>query len=403
MAAATILSIQKRVEFLARCAVKNVGFLFNCSMKTNPRVRLSASLLNRVALIDAALREADMRVFFYSPKHVTEAAATVPGYVLDEDEFVPTTSEVPLVNGNFTYQTRRLLEKGMGYRRFVDWAEQRGIGVYVPYAFSELVHDKYETYRLVRAHHETLHPYCEPYRRSARQLERFVDSSVSTFIKPRAGSKGNRITTLKRDRNGLSVTFYHAGRQRRFAAKSVAEASEFVRYLTKGKTRYVIEHGIDTLSYGDCVFDIRVVMVQDGTTWTWFHEARLSPRGSDVSNVSQGGSAVVTEDLLHAVLGAEAAQQKLRELESEAFALAVYLDKLHPGDLMEVAFDFVLDREAKLHLVEINTKPGLLHVGFLRKVFDALPAEEPLFERYVYPHTSALARFLRNKLERRGA
>jgi hypothetical protein len=107
--------------------------------------------------------------------------------------------------------------------------------------------------------------------------------------------------------------------------------------------------------------------------------------------------------LLHAVLGAEAAQQKLRELESEAFALAVYLDKLHPGDLMEVAFDFVLDREAKLHLVEINTKPGLLHVGFLRSVFDTLPDEEPLFERYVYPHTSALARFLRNKLERRGA
>jgi hypothetical protein len=349
------------------------------------------------------LREADKRVFFYSPKHVTEAAATVPGYVLDEDEFVPTTSEVPLVNGNWTYQTRRLLEKGMGYRRFVDWAEQRGIGVYVPYAFSELVHDKYETYRLVRAHHETLHPYCEPYRRSARQLERFVDSSPSTFIKPRAGSKGNRITTLKRDRNGLSVTFYHAGRQRRFAAKSIAEASEFVRYLTKGKTRYVIEHGIDTLPYGDCVFDIRVVMVHDGRTWTWFHEARLSPRGSDVSNVSQGGSAVVTEELLHAVLGAEAAQQKLRELESEAFALAVYLDKLHPGDLMEVAFDFVLDHEAKLHLVEINTKPGLMHVGFLRKVFDTLPDEEPLFERYVYPHTAALARFLRNKLERRGA
>ena len=379
--------------------MKNVGFLFNCSMKTNPRVRLSASLLNRVALIDAALREADMRVFFYSPKHITETAATVPGYVLDEDQFVPTTSEVPLVNGNFTYQTRRLLEKGMGYRRFVDWAEQRGIGVYVPYAFSELVHDKYETYKLVRAHHETLHPYCEPYRRSARQLERFVESSPSTFIKPRTGSKGNRITTLKRDRNGLSVTFYHAGKQRRFAAKTIGQASEFVRHLTRGKTRYVVEHGIDTLPYAACVFDIRVVMVYDGSAWTWFNEARLSPRGSDVSNVSQGGSSIVTEELLHAVLGAEAAQQKLRELESEAFALAVYLDKLHPGDLMEVAFDFVLDHEARLHLVEINTKPGLLHVGFLRKVFDSLPDEEPLFERWVYPHTCALARFLRSKIQ----
>jgi hypothetical protein len=372
-------------------------------MKTNPRVRLSASLLNRVALIDAALRDAGMQVFFYSPKHISETARMLPGYVLDEHEFVPTTSEIPLVNGNFTYRTRRLLEKGMGYRRFVDWAEQRGIGIYVPYAFSELVHDKYETYKLVRAHHETLHPYCEPYRRSTRQLERFVESSPSTFIKPRAGSKGNRITTLKRDRNGLSVTFYDAGRQRRFAAKTIAQASELVGRLTRGEKRYVVEYGIDTLPYGDCVFDIRVVMVYDGSAWAWFHEARLSPRGSDVSNVSQGGSSIVTEELLHAVLGAEAAPQKLRELQSEAFALAVYLDKLHPGDLMEVAFDFVLDHEARLHLVEINTKPGLLHVGFSRKVFDSLPDDEPLFERWVYPHTSALARFLRSKMQLRGA
>ncbi len=383
--------------------MRNVGFLFNCSMKTNPRARLSPSLLNRVVLIDAALRQADMRVFFYSPKHVAESATKVPGYVLDCGEFVPTTSEVPLVNGNWTYQTRRLLEKGMGYRRFVDWAEERDIGVYVPYAFSELVHDKYDTYKLVRAHHETLHPYCEPYRHSHRQLERFIESSPLTFIKPCAGSKGDRIVTLRRDSNGLMVTHYEAGRQQRFAAKTLGQASEFIGRLTKNKATYVIEHGIDTLPYGHCVFDIRVVMVHDGRAWTWFSESRLSAHGSDVSNVSQGGASIVTEDLLNAVLDGEAAQQKLHEIESESFALAAYLETLHPGGLMEIAFDFVLDREASLYLVEINTKPGLLHIGFTRSVLDRTPDEEPLFERWVYPHTSALARFLRRQLERRAA
>jgi hypothetical protein len=144
-------------------------------------------------------------------------------------------------------------------------------------------------------------------------------------------------------------------------------------------------------------------MVHDGRRWTWFHEARLSAGGSDVSNISQGGITVVTEELLQAVLDSEAAQQKIHELESVSFALAGYLETLHPGELMEVAFDFVLDREANLYLVEINTKPGLLHIGFHRSVLERTPDEEPLFERWVYPHTSALARFLQRQVERRGA
>jgi hypothetical protein len=255
----------------------------------------------------------------------------------------------------------------------------------------------------VRAHHETLHPHCERFRHSSKQLERFAESSASTFIKPRAGSKGNGITTLKRDRSGLSVTHYYAGRQQRFGAKSIAEASALIGGFTKGRGNYVIEHGIETLPYGHCVFDIRVIMVHDGHAWSWFNEARLSPHGSDVSNLSQGGVSVPTKDLLSSALGVEAAQQKFHELESESFALAAYLEKLHPGELLELAFDFVLDREARLYLVEINTKPGLLHIGFLRSVFDKTPDEEPLFEQWVYPHTTALARFLQTRIERRAA
>ena len=60
----------------------------------------------------------------------------------------------------------------------------------------------------------------------------------------------------------------------------------------------------------------------------------------------------------------------LESLRSEAFGLARYLDQLHPGDLMEIAFDFVLAKDASLHLVEINTKPGLVSVGFLNHFFD---------------------------------
>jgi hypothetical protein len=118
---------------------------------------------------------------------------------------------------------------------------------------------------------------------------------------------------------------------------------------------------------------------------------------SEISNISQGGTSVVTEDLLFDLLGYDGARNMLHELEGESFGLAAFLERLHPGDIMEVAFDFVIDREGRLRLIEINTKPGLAGIGFLCTVFEMRPAQRPLFERWVHPHTTGLARFLQKK------
>jgi len=382
--------------------MNNVGVLYNCSMRTNPRARLSPSVLNRVALIDARLRESGMRVFYYSPKHITPSERRVPGYVLENGEFVRTTAEIPAVNGNWTYQTRRLLDQGMGYQRLVEWAQARGIEIYVPPMFSELIGDKYETYRLVQGYRETLQPHCERYLHSVRQLRDFVADGTLTFIKPCAGSKGDRIITIRNARGKLGLTHYAGGRRLKLESGSLADAASTIERLTGSMKRYVIQQGVETLPYENSVFDIRVVMFHDGSRWGWVHEARLSPLDSDLSNVSQGGTSVVTEGLLFDVLGDEDARYLLEKLRSESFGLAAYLERLHPGDLMEIAFDFVVDCGIGLRLVEINTKPGLASIGFLRTVYDKRREHEPMFERWVYPHTSAVARFLRAKMHRRG-
>jgi len=380
-----------------------VGFHYGCPLTGDPRRRLSPSVINRVALMDAQLRKAGMRLLYYSPSHITPGDPQVPGYLFEDGEFIATRATIPDVNGNWTNRTRRLLDRGMGYQAFARWAEARHLGIYVPHAFSELVGNKLETYKLVRGFHATLHPHCEPYAQSDRQLEYFIENGRVTFIKPRTGSKGNRIITVRRDPSGLSVTHYRDGQQRRYEAKTVKAASEFVRLLTKGKKRYLIQHGVEALRYDDSAFDIRVVMLHDGVAWSWVHEVRLSPAGSDVSNVHQGGRSLLTEELLFDLLGAEAAQQSMYELKSESFGLTAYLERLHPGEILEVAFDFTLDREARLRLLEINTKPGLAGIGADVSIYDKRPEDEPLFEHWVYPHVTPLARFLQAKVESRGA
>jgi hypothetical protein len=363
---------------------------------------MSPSVVNRIALIDARLRSADWRLFVYSPADLRADRAAVAGYVYEDGDLVPTEANVPQVNGNWTSRTRQLLARGMGYHEFQRWAAERRVASFVPHAFSELLANKLETYKLVRGFHETLHPHCEDWTRSRSQLEHFVETGSLCFVKPRSGSKGNRIVTIRREPDGLSVTLYHKGRRRRVAAKTIAEAQQAIEDGTLRELKYIIQHGVETMRHEGCTFDIRVTMLHDGKSWRWLHEARMSPAGSDVSNISQGGEITVTEDLLFDVLGEEGAQHFLYELRSESFGLAAYLERLHPGEIPEVAFDFAVDRDGRLKLLEVNTKPGLAGIGSDVSIHDKRPEHEAAFERWVYPHTRYLAQFLLAKVAGQG-
>jgi hypothetical protein len=375
----------------------DIGFHYSPPPKANPDRPFSPSLINRIALLESRLRPYGFRLFVHSPRDVSAEHPTVPGFVFDDGELTPVRAPVPRVNGNWSSRTRRMIEEGMGYEQFGRWTARNGIRIYVPHAFSELLGDKLETYKLVRGYHEALHPHCEPFGDSMTQLEHFVASGHLTFIKPRGGSQGNRIVTLRRDGNGLRVTRYYKGRRREANARTTREALESVRAALDPKRKYLIQHGVETMRHEGSTFDIRVTMLNDGSRWHWLHEARLSPSGSDVSNVSQGGEILPTENLLFDLAGPEASADLLHEIQSESFGLAAYLERLHPGEVLEIAFDFAVGGDGRPYLLEVNTKPGLAGIGSNVSVFDKRPEHEPMFERWVYPHVDCLARFLRTK------
>jgi hypothetical protein len=228
-----------------------------------------------------------------------------------------------------------------------------------------------------------------------------VETDRLTFIKPRNGNKGNRILTIKRDDRGLRLTYYDHGRRRERRVSALGEVLEIVSRITRGNRKYVIQHGVETMRHGASTFDIRVTMLHDGESWHCLHEARISPPGSDVSNVSQGGDIAITEALLFETVGAEASSELLRELLDESVGLAVHLEQLHPGDINEVAFDFAVDREGRLRLLEVNTKPGLAGIGSNVPFYAVRPEQQALFARWAIPHVARLADFLVRKAEAR--
>jgi glutathione synthase/RimK-type ligase-like ATP-grasp enzyme len=373
-----------------------VGVLCNVDMDGDPMQQLSPSVINRAWLIGRLLAE-DVRLFLYCPKDV-EPNGEVPGYVLEGQTLVATRRPVPRVSANWSYRTRQLLRHGMGYRSFKHWMRERGHEVYVPYEFSELVSNKQKTYDAVREWDESLHPHTEDFVATPAQIESFLARSQTVFIKPRAGHKGNRIFVLRRAGTGYSLEYYDSRARRSFPRISLVAVLALID-AAAGRERYVVQEGVESLRYEDAVFDVRVVMVHDGQGWHALLESRLAPRGSQLSNVYQGGSIHVTRELLVSIMGEPESRVVEDRLLQISHQLAGHFESRFPDALPELGLDFVLDVDRRPRLVEVNAKPGIAGIGSETKLNEWTPEEQALHEMWTFPHMRHLAGFLRHKIE----
>jgi glutathione synthase/RimK-type ligase-like ATP-grasp enzyme len=375
----------------------HVGVLCNVDANGDPREELSPSVINRAFLIGRLLAQDDIRLFLFCPKDVT-ATGDVPGFLLEEQQLLATRQPVPRVNANWSYRTRHLLRHGMGYQPFKRWMRENGSEVFVPYAFSELVSNKLEAYEELRGCAGSLHPHVEDFAGTQEQIETFLARSQSVFIKPRAGHKGNRIFVLRRAGGGYALEYYDSRARRSFECLSIAAVLGLIDGAA-GRERYVMQEGIESLRYRDCVFDTRVVMVHDGRGWHALLESRLAPQGSQLSNVYQGGTICVTRDLLVEAVGEQESRLVEDRVRQVSHALAGHFETRFPNALPEMGFDFVLDRDREPRLVEVNAKPGIAGIGSERKLFDWTPEEQALHEQWTIPHMKHLAGFLRHRVE----
>ncbi len=376
-----------------------IGLLCNCSTTIDPKEELSPSLINRAFLIDRMLRPSGIALFLYSPLGVTSLTETT-GYTIDGDDLLAAAKPLPRVNANWTYGTRRLLKQGIGYNHFKRLTSENQIAIYVPYAFSELVSNKRKAYEVVENYAPGLHPHTEDFVGSSVQVQSFLERAELVFIKPRSGNRGNRIFVLRKAAGGLSLKYYEQGKQAVMSDLNLETALGIVQASAGGRS-YVIQDGIETSRLDGSVFDIRVVMVNDGSQWYSIFETRLGPRGSDLTNIFQGGSIQVTESVLSNLFGDQGKRALEEEVRRVSHGVARHLEALYPAALIEIGLDFILDRERRLHLVEINAKPGVAGFGSETKLFAWTAGDEANYQRWVLPHVTHLASFLKAKIESR--
>ncbi len=381
--------------------IKYIGYTHNIRNKTLPR---STYFLYRAVPMAELCEQLGYRLLMYTPYDVNLENNRVKGYTLINNKFIPTEAEIPLVNGDWFIKGRNTNPKSnkhySNYKKYR--AKSTTKHFYPPRKFSTLVRDKLKTFELLEKFKPGLNPYTEVFNSTIEQLTRFSESYENVFIKPNTGNMGNNIMVLQKRLHGYTLSFYKTKKKVIAFCNTIDEVLIEADTLMAGK-KYLIQQGINTPMYKDSTFIIRLIAVYDGEQWHSIYKGVLSAAENSIANSSQGGYNYFLRDLLNKIYGEEKAAHMLEKIIQTAAELSTFLDSKYEVELMEIAYDFVIDTADDIHVVEINTKPGATKPGIKftnpkQEILNRTAEQEEMFQKYAMPHATHLVNFLIKKM-----
>lgn len=233
--------------------------------------------------------------------------------------------------------------------------------------FRKLALDKKETYsRIIESGISGLaSPHTEKF--SEHKLIDFLKEHPSCIIKPRFGSGGKGIIKIN-EVNGLYEVKYldtskHVSQD--LLVKEIADARDYMR---SRKRAYIMQECVNIPTFGESVFDVRVIYQRgsDGSPKRTGMAARVSRPGRITSNLHKGGDRLTLSRVLADVFGQDINGEIAENLRRCAKKVFEFLDN-EVGPIGEVGMDFLIDRDARIHLIEVNSTPG-------RSLFEILPS-----------------------------
>ncbi|WP_418790442.1 YheC/YheD family protein [Phosphitispora sp. TUW77] len=194
---------------------------------------------------------------------------------------------------------------------------------------------------------------------SPELLRNFINIYKTIYLKPVHGSLGKGIMKISLLPEGYSYQY----RKRKKNIQGIwpdipgmdAEIMDFI-----SNKPYIMQHGLELLSYNNRVFDIRVLMQKNGSgIWTnTAMVARVASEGNIFPNVAAGGEAINIKTLWrnltsHDWIGSETYSSALAISLTAAKTLENTL-----GTFVEIGLDIGIDANGKVWIIEINSKPS---------------------------------------------
>ncbi|MCE5171278.1 YheC/YheD family protein [Paenibacillus profundus] len=195
------------------------------------------------------------------------------------------------------------------------------------------------------------------------------------FLKPHGGTHGKSTLHVRRlfgsdasagnerDASVLGAYLQLRGRDERNRPihRTFAHPGEGLKWIARfiGKRKFIVQPYLTLVTQTGEPFDIRILM-QKNEKGRWSFTgmaARVGRQHSITSNLHGGGHAVSVVPFLESQFEPEHVQRLVQQLRSYSEIIPPILEARH-GRLTEVGLDFGIDREARLWLLEVNSKPG---------------------------------------------
>jgi hypothetical protein len=320
--------------------------------RSGPQVAPDSGFLRELC---AAGRHLGMTVYVFTPGNLERRASTVEGFSFDPDgrwrlRAFPLPHAV--YNRCFSGTRRAYQAQAAALRRL----ERHGTVI-----LNIGLSGKWDVYRALRDDPDIRPhlPDTEPVH-GANDVHRWLDRHDRVFLKPHSGSQGKGTALIALSgADGYTVKARTVrNREVRHTFRNKASLAAWIERWT-GARRFLIQPGLDLTASCGSVYDIRALVQKsgDGRWRTTGMVVRLGAPGSATSNLHGGGMTEPLEPFLTREFGEDGA----RDIRSRLHRLA---EQVPPavesrfGRLCELGLDFGLDRDGRIWLLEVNSKPG---------------------------------------------
>lgn len=200
----------------------------------------------------------------------------------------------------------------------------------------------------------------------AEQLDRHRGE---LFLKPHGGAHGKSTLYIRQQpssewgdpSSSTSLELYGRSNANRYIRHTFPQPQYGWAWIDRfvGKRKFVVQPYLSLINQAGEPFDIRVLMQKNGRgSWNFTGmAARVGEKGGITSNLHGGGHAVPVIPFLEK----QFAQHHVRQLVQQLHTYSEYIPPLledQYGRMSEVGIDFGIDLQARLWLLEVNSKPG---------------------------------------------
>lgn len=322
-------------------------------------VRESDPPFNDAAFYSLLIRHAErlgMAAAVFTPDSLSDDSSYIEGYIVGSDGKSWRRQCLPLpdlvYDRFFSADSAQLT----GYRSVLDRLGQKK----KPLILGNRLMGKWGVYRSL-ASERRLRPHLpETVRwRTPADLLRWLDDKGKIIAKPDRGTQGKGIVVIHRLPSG---GYEAAGRNNsnRSFNRSLPTDKALISWMQTFLDRsYLLQSHLDLECSSGEVFDIRSLMQKNGKgVWTETGMAvRKGSAGSVTSNLHGGGSAEPVATFLEQEFGEDRSSNLMNSLKTLSMLIARILEN-HFGRLAELGIDFGVDRQGKLWIIEVNSKPG---------------------------------------------